>query len=149
MHNRSQMDRELSRSTLQQRLRRRWLLAGLLAGALLSGVWLLRRAVSTSITRQEIRTAVVGTGAVENTLTAAGEVLPQFEQVITSPITAVLQQVYLGEGSTVKPGDRILELDKEFTRIEFDKQKDQLELRRNSIVKLQLELDKRDRKSVV
>ena len=41
-----------------------------------------------------------------------------------------------------KASDRILELEKELTRIDFDKQKDQLELRRNSIVKLQLELDK-------
>ena len=67
---------------------------------------------------------------------------PEFEQVITSPITAIIQNVYLNEGSTVKTGEKILELDKEFTRLNFEKQRGQLDLKRNSILKLKLELDK-------
>ncbi|MBK8556893.1 MAG: hypothetical protein IPL65_14455 [Lewinellaceae bacterium] len=35
-----------------------------------------------------------------------------------------------------------MDLDKEFTRMEFEKQRDALELKRNSIVKTRLELDK-------
>lgn len=85
---------------------------------------------------------MVETGDVDNTINASGEVQPELEQVIISPIAAVIQQGYVSAGSTVQTGDKILELDKAFTQIELAKQKDGLELKRNGIVKLQLELDK-------
>jgi HlyD family secretion protein len=54
----------------------------------------------------------------------------------------VIQQAYFDAGATLKTGDKIIELDKEFTKIAFEKQRDQLDLKRNSVVKLKLELDK-------
>ena len=136
------MDRDIPQPAINKRRARRWSLAALaLAGMVVALFWL-RSAFNAGVSRADIRTAVVETGAVENTLSASGEVLPEFEEVITSPITAVLQKVCLQEGSAVKAGEKIVELDKEFTRIEFEKQRDQLELKRNGIVKLRLELDK-------
>ena len=55
---------------------------------------------------------------------------------------SLIQNVFLNEGANVKAGERILDLDKEITRLNFEKQKDQLDLKRNSVVKLQLDLDK-------
>jgi HlyD family secretion protein len=136
------MDREISTDVVKKRAYKKWLYAGLTIAGLTTAVFLLRGGLSTSLKRSEIRTSVVEIGAIENTLTAAGELLPEFEQVITSPITAVLQQVYLNEGSPVKIGDKILELDKEFTKLDFEKQRDQLELKRNGVVKMGLDLDK-------
>ncbi len=136
------MDRAISTEFIQKQRGKVWLyvLVGLVV--LAAAVWGLRGALHTSVGRTEIRTAVVETGNVENTLQAGGEVLPELEQVITSPIAAILQQGYVSAGSTVRVGDKILELDKAFTQIELAKQKDELELKRNGIVKLQLELDK-------
>jgi HlyD family secretion protein len=102
----------------------------------------MRRTLAPALQRSEIRTAVAETGDVENTLTATGEVQPEFEQVVTSPISAVLQQVYFNTGATIKTGEKILELDKVTTSIELEKQRDELELKRNGIVKTRLELDK-------
>lgn len=109
---------------------------------LIAAAWLLRGALSTTIKRADIRIAVVETGNVENTLNASGEVQPEMEQVITSPISATIQQAYFNAGATVKPGDKILELDKAYTQIEFEKQKDQLELKRTGIVRIKHDLDK-------
>ena len=136
------MDREISTNVVQQKKRKNWLYGGLAIAGLAAAVILLRGSLSTDLKRSEIRVATVEIGSIENTLTAAGELLPEFEQVITSPITAVLQQVYLNEGSAVKLGDKILELDKEFTKLDFEKQRDQLELKRNGVVKMGLDLDK-------
>ena len=136
------MDREISTATVQKRKTKNWLYAGLALAGLAAAVFLLRGSLSTHLKRSEIRTAVAEIGAIENTLTAVGELQPEFEQVITSPITAVIQQVYLNEGSPVKLGDKILELDKEFTKLDFEKQRDQLELKRNGVVKMGLDLDK-------
>ena len=135
------MDREISTDTVTKRKQKNYLYGAIAIAAIVAAVILLRGGLSTSLKRSEIRTSVVEVGAIENTLTASGELLPEFEQVITSPITAVLQQVYLNEGSSVKIGDKILELDKEFTKLDFEKQRDQLELKCNGVVKMGLDLD--------
>ena len=136
------MDREISQKEINKRKGKTGLYIGLAVVGIALAAWILRGSLSTDIKRSDIRTAVAEIGSIENTLTAAGELQPEFEQVITSPIAAVIQQVYLNEGSIVKAGEKILELDKELTRLNFEKQKDQLDLKRNSVVKLQLDLDK-------
>lgn len=136
------MDREISQKEINQRKGKTGLYIGLAVIGIALAAWILRGSLSTDIKRSDIRIAVAEIGAIENTLTAVGELQPEFEQVITSPIAAVIQQVYLNEGSIVKAGEKILELDKELTRLNFEKQKDQLDLKRNSVVKLQLDLDK-------
>lgn len=136
------MDRAISSDIIKKRHAKTWLYAVLAVAVVGMAAWLLRRALHTSVERSEIRTAVVEAGDVENTLQASGEVQPELEQVITSPIAATIQQAYVNAGASVKTGDRILELDKAFTQLEFEKQKDELALKRNGITKLQLELDK-------
>ncbi len=136
------MDRDISIQESRKQKGRVGRYVVLSAIVLIAAIWLLRGALSASLKRADIRIAAVETGDVENTLNASGEVQPEMEQVITSPISAIIQQAYFNAGSKVKPGDKILELDKTFTRIEFEKQKDQLELKRNGIVRIRLDLDK-------
>lgn len=136
------MDRDISNQE-NRKQRGRLLRYGILTLLVLATAsWLLRNTLSASLNRADIRIAIVETGDVENTLTASGEIQPEMEQVITSPISAVLQQVYVNAGASVNVGDKILELDKTFTQIEFEKQKDELELKRNNIVRTKLDLDK-------
>lgn len=136
------MDRDLSVQELKRRSRKKWI--GAAAVLLLLGVgWLGTRYVFASrVSRADLRIVTAETGSVENTLAASGEALPELEQVFTSPITAIIKEVFLSEGTPVKPGDRILELDKGEARLSFEKQKDQLELKRNAIARLRMELAK-------
>lgn len=136
------MDRELPEESKKEQSRRRWLWIGAFALIVAGAVWGLRTSLSNSVNTIDIRLATAEIGNVENTLTSSGEILPDFEAVITSPITAVIQQVYLDAGASVRSGDKILELDKEFTQLNFEKLKDELELKRNGIVKLRWELEK-------
>jgi HlyD family secretion protein len=136
------MDREISNNDINKRKVKTGLWVAFAVVAIAVSAWILRGSLKTSVKQNDIRMAVAELGSIENTLTASGEVLPEFEQVITSPITAIIQNVLLNEGANVKVGQRILELDKEFTRLNFEKQKDQLDLKRNSIVKLKLDLDR-------
>ena len=136
------MDREISTEEIKRQKSKKWLWAMAAVTILAILTWILRDSLSTTLKRTEIRTAIAEIGPIENTLTASGEVQPEFEQVITSPIAAIVQQAYFDAGANVKTGDKLVELDKEFTKIEFEKQRDQLDLKRNSVVKLKLELDK-------
>ncbi len=136
------MDRELPSEIMLQRRSKRWLFIAMAIALLLISIWAVRASLFTTIKRSDIRTAVVEIGAVENTLSASGELRPEYEQLLVSPITAILEKVYLNEGASVESGTKILELDKTIPQNDFEKQKDQLDLKRNGIVKLKLELDK-------
>ncbi|MEP6747896.1 MAG: HlyD family efflux transporter periplasmic adaptor subunit [Bacteroidota bacterium] len=103
---------------------------------------LLRFSLSSSIKKSVLTTAVAEKGDIENTITASGEILPEFEATITSPINASVQKVLIDAGSKVKAGESILTLDKSASQTEFEKLKFQLASRENEVKKLKLELDK-------
>lgn len=101
-----------------------------------------RSFLKTSVDAAKIRTAVVQIGPVENTLNATGEVIPAYEQTMTSPIRASIRRVLLTPGARVRPGQPLVELDKSLTQIEYGKLQDQLALKQNSIEQLRMKLDK-------
>ncbi len=109
---------------------------------LVTGIWLVRFTFKSSINKSAFTTAVVEKGNIENTINASGEVLPEFEETITSPITASIQKVVRDAGSKVQAGESILTLDKTTSQTEYKKLEFQLESKRNDIRKLKLELDK-------
>ena len=105
-------------------------------------VWALRYSFGSTIKKSSITTAVVERGNVENTISASGEILPEFEETITSPIAASVQNIIMDAGSKVLPGKSILTLDKSASQTAFEKLKFQLESKQNDIKKLKLDLDK-------
>jgi HlyD family secretion protein len=136
------MDTEISADITSRKRRKSILLgASCLAGLVLS-VWLVRLFFEPTLTRADITTAIVETGDVENTLNASGEVLPEFEEVLTSPIDASLQSVLHDAGSAIKTGEAILALDKSATTYAYEKLKFQLETKKNEIKKIRLDLAK-------
>ncbi len=109
---------------------------------IISAVLSMRFFIEPSVNRNDITIATVELGSIENTISATGEVIPEFEEVIPSPIRAVIRHVTMSPGAHIKPGQTILSLDKEATIAEYEKLKFQLEMKRNSIKKLRLDLDK-------
>lgn len=136
------MDRELAPEIIRKQRFKGWGVALIVLLALGATYYLLNKVLRTQVRQSEVRVAVAETGNVENTLTASGEVIPAFEQVLTSPIRASVKQVLLSPGAAVRPGQQILILDKSLSLIELDKLKDQLELKRNSVEKLKFQLEK-------
>ncbi|MDO6431951.1 HlyD family efflux transporter periplasmic adaptor subunit [Flavitalea sp. BT771] len=136
------MDMALSAQVIAKRKRKTLLIAGTLMLLLLLAIWSLRTSLQSSIKQSAFTTAVVEKGDIENTITASGEILPEFEETITSPINASIQKVILDAGSRVKAGQSVLTLDKSTSQTEYTKLKFQLESKRNDIKKLRLQLDK-------
>jgi HlyD family secretion protein len=105
------VDREIDIRTRYRALLKRLLIpaavvatVGLLLGW---GAGLLR----PSVKRASIRTAVVDRGPVDATLSATGTVVPQTEQVLSSPVDARLLRVVRKAGTSVRAGDPIVALD--------------------------------------
>lgn len=136
------MDKIIVEEVAAQKKRKLVIVLLTIAGVLALGVLSLRQALGSSLKSSDITTAVVETGTVENTLTASGQIVPEFEQVITSPVNASIKEVLLDAGKQVKAGDAILLLDKSASQAEYEKLKFGLESKRNEIQKLRLELDK-------
>lgn len=126
---------------VQKRKKSLWIIVIILV-VLLGAMYLLRQTVSSSLKRSQITTAVVEMGGIENTLNASGEILPEFEEVVSSPIQASVQSVQLEAGSSIKAGQSILTLDKSASETAYTKLKFQLESKHNEVRKLKLQLDK-------
>lgn len=109
---------------------------------LTAAIWLVRTSFASSLKKSNITTAVVERGDIENTISATGEILPEFEEIITSPINASIQNVVMDAGNKVQAGQSILTLDKSAAQTEYDKEKFELESKRNDIAKLKLDLNK-------
>ncbi|MEL7247316.1 MAG: HlyD family efflux transporter periplasmic adaptor subunit [Bacteroidota bacterium] len=136
------MDREIDEKQLNQTRRRNWLRIAVILALLVLGFWAFRSWLSPSAKARDFRMATIERGALESTIAATGTVTPSFEQQLNAPIATQVKTVHLRSGTEVEPGDLILELDKSFLLLDVAARRGQLDLRKNSIDLLQLELDR-------
>ncbi|MES2891185.1 MAG: HlyD family efflux transporter periplasmic adaptor subunit, partial [Bacteroidota bacterium] len=136
------MDTAIDEATISRKKRKTIFILLVIVAVLVAAVFLLRSSFASSLKKSNITTAVVEKGNIENTINATGEILPEFEEIITSPISASIQNVVADAGATVKTGQSVLTLDKAASQMEFEKQKFGLQSKQNDIQKLKLELDK-------
>lgn len=136
------MDKEITQEVTSQRRKKTIVIVLISIAVLVVLIWLIRTTLKSSVKKAEITTAVVETGNIENTLNATGEVLPEFEEILTSPINASIKKVIMDAGNKVDAGQSILTLDKSATETDYDKLKFQLESKQNEIRKLKLDLGK-------
>ena len=136
------MDRVISPATQRRRQLRGWALGLGALVLLLAGGLGLRHVLQPSLRSIDILTALVETGDVAATLTAAGTVIPGHEAVITSPILSTIRRVALAVGARVQPGQTILELDKELAASSLAKLDDEQLRNQNKNSQLQLTLER-------
>ncbi|BAU55116.1 efflux RND transporter periplasmic adaptor subunit [Mucilaginibacter gotjawali] len=136
------MDKEITQEVTIQNRKKGITIAIISIAVLVAAIWLVRVIFKSSVKRSDITSAVVKVGNIDNTINATGEVLPEFEEILTSPINASIKNVIMDAGNKVKAGQSILTLDKSAAQNDFDKQKFQLESKQNEIEKLKLDLNK-------
>ena len=136
------MDTAIEPSIINRRRKKTIFITFLAITVMIIAVMLLRTSLASSAKKSGITTAVVEKGNIENTINASGEILPEFEEIITSPINASIQNILLDAGTPVKAGQSLLSLDKSASQMEYEKQKFGLESKHNDLQKLRLELDK-------
>lgn len=136
------MDKEITYEVSIQNRKKAVIIAVISLAVLITAIWLVRVTFKSSVKRSEITTAVVETGNIENTINATGEVLPEFEETLTSPINASIKNVLMSAGNKVKEGQSILTLDKSAAQNDYEKLKFQLESKQSEIEKLKLDLNK-------
>jgi HlyD family secretion protein len=136
------MDKSIAIEITNKRRKKRNIIIIILLAILIIGVFSVRALIQPSIKRAEFTSAVVTIGDIENTINASGDVLPEFEEVLTSPINAAVREVLLDAGMKIKAGQSILTLDKSAAQTEYDKLSFLIESKENEIRKLKLDLEK-------
>ena len=136
------MDRPVDPQFRRRQIIRRVVLFTVVAAILLALFGYAPRWITPSLDRDEIRTAVVEAGPIEATISATGTVVPEFEQVLASPLDARVVRILKRPGAMLRAGEPILDLDVSDSVLALEKLKQQLSLKENEQRQRKLELEK-------
>jgi HlyD family secretion protein len=134
------MDRPIGRRERSKKLLRRYSPSLLIAAA---AVFLLIVAfgwILPSVSRTDVRTAVVERGFIEATITASGTVVPLYEHVVTSPIDTRVKRILKTPGDSLLAGEPVVELDASEARLALEKLEDRIALKQVEREQLKLDL---------
>jgi HlyD family secretion protein len=101
-------------------------------------VLILRFLPVDKISSGEFEISEVEIGSVVSTIPAEGTVEPESEVLILSPASSIIRRILKDVGSKVELGEAIIILDPEPVQEEIEKIEDQLEVKRNSLRKNEL-----------
>ncbi|UCE24640.1 MAG: HlyD family efflux transporter periplasmic adaptor subunit [Candidatus Zixiibacteriota bacterium] len=137
------MDRALPQSVVRNvRLKR----AGIIAAVLLvlaGSAFVLRMVITPTLNRDRFITATAELGSVEATVSASGVIVPEFEEIITSPVKSTVETVLVSSGDSVGAGQTIMCLNKDLLNLTYQQLNDELEIQKNKKAQLGLELQRR------
>jgi len=98
--------------------------------------------ISPSIARARIRTARVDTGPIEAVIEASGTVVPEVEEVVSSPVDARVVRILERAGAELQAGQPLVELDARESALAVDRLAQNLALKLNQQAKTRLELER-------
>lgn len=127
------MDRQIPDSERRKAARKRWLKAGGIALAAIAAVVVLGKVMRPSVSLSDLNVATADTGTIDITVTGTGSVSPAFEEIITSPISTRIVEVYRQAGDSVLPGTPLLRLDLQSTETEVNKLADQIAMKHHEL----------------
>lgn len=131
------MDREIPKQEIARARRRRILIGSGLCAAFAAGVFIVASTMISSVSREELTFGVVTTGTIEASINSSGTVVPAFEEIITSPISSRIVEVYCKAGDSLSVGTPILRLDLQSAETELRRLSDEMRMK-------QVELDRQD-----
>jgi HlyD family secretion protein len=137
------LDRPLDETVVRHRNRRRTAAAIVVLALAVAAFRWAPSLVRPTVPRDRIRTSVVDRGPLEAAISASGRVLPEVEQVLTSPVDARVLSVRMRAGDAVKVSEAIVELDLSQARLAVEALDRDLALRRNDERKKKLDLESR------
>jgi HlyD family secretion protein len=137
------MDQALGIDIVRRRSRRQLAVGLCLFAGLCAAAWSINRAVRPSVAADAVIVAEVRRGSVDNTISAAGVVIPVHEEVVASPGASRVARVHAKPGQQVRQGELLLELDDREIRLALEALKEQLAQQDNRIATLSLEMDQK------
>jgi HlyD family secretion protein len=137
------MDHAIPIETLRRRRLHHLAGAACVFAFLCAGAWGLNRVLRPSVDAGAIVVSEARYGDVDNTINAAGVVIPVHEEVVASPGASRVARVHAKPGQQVRQGDLLLELDDRAIRLALEALKEQLAQQDNRVATLGVEMDQK------
>ena len=131
------MDREIPQHEIRRARRRRIFIGAGICVASVLGVFALGTLTTVGVKRDSITIGEVTIGTIETSVNSSGTVVPAFEEIITSPISSRIVEVYCRVGDSIEAGTPLLRLDLQSAETEMRRLSDQMRMK-------QVELDRQD-----
>ena len=132
------MDRKIPKEVQRKQMGLRLLkIAGVAVAVVLAALAVVSLS-RDSVYEKHLEICIVTRGSIETSVTASGEVHPAFEEVINSPISSRIIEVYKQLGDTVSVGTPLLSLDLENTLNNYRNMLDEKEIKQQQLTQLRL-----------
>lgn len=132
------MDRTIPKEVQRKKMALRLLKIAGAAVAVVLAVVAIVSLSRDSVYEKHLEICTVTRGSIETSVTASGEVHPAFEEVINSPISSRILEVYKQLGDTVSIGTPLLSLDLENTLNNYRNMLDEKEIKQHQLTQLRL-----------
>lgn len=132
------MDREIPKEVRDKERRNRIIKYAVAVGAVVVVIAVVMSLMRSSVSKKDIVLATVDRGTIESSVSASGKVAPAFEEVINSPISTRIVEVYRKAGDSVDVGTPLLRLDLQSTETELNKLLDQSQMKQYEIEQMKL-----------
>ena len=127
------MDRQIPVSVQRKRkMKRIGLYAAIAIGVMGIAVWVGSLAITT-LDRKALVISEVDRGTIDVSVSASGCVEPAFEEIIVSPISSKILEVYAHSGDSVDVGTPLLRLDLQSAETDYTNALDEREIRRQQM----------------
>ena len=130
------MDRQIPVSVQRKRKLKK---AGMWAGGFLAvlgiATWLGSQMI-TSLDRKTLIISEVDRGTIDVSVSATGTIVPAFEEVIVSPISSKILEVYAHSGDSVDVGTPLLRLDLQSAEMDYAQALDEREIKHQQMAQL-------------
>ena len=127
------MDREIPKEVRDKERRNRIIKYAVAVGAVVVVIAVVMSLMRSSVSKKDIVLATVDRGTIESSVSASGKSGSAFEEVINSPISTRIVEVYPQGGDSVDVGTPLLRLDLQSTETELNKLLDQSQMKQYEI----------------
>lgn len=124
------MDREIPKEVRKKEKRKTFLKYVVIGVAVLSLIMAAIMMMQETVDIEDLEFCTVDVGDIDASVSGSGKLAPAFEQVITSPISSRIVEVYSKVGDMVSAGAPLLKLDLQSAQTDYDKLADQVEMAR-------------------
>ena len=132
------MDREIPKEVRRKERNKKLIRYGIGAAAVIVVISVLISVMRTGVKEKDVVFSTVDRGTIEVSVSASGKVVPAFEEIMTSPISTRILEVYKKGGDSVDVGTPILKLDLQSAETEYKKQLDEEQMRSYQLQQLKV-----------
>lgn len=132
------MDREIPREERMRAKRKAIIKWSAIAGSVIIVIGVLISLIRKSVNESDITIVQADKGTIETSVSASGKVVPAFEEIINSPISTRIMEIYAREGDSLVEGTPLLRLDLQSAETEINQLHDQRRMKQLDLEQVRL-----------